>query len=116
MNPYFYIFFKFSQFLNKQRDNEWGPIAAITFFTGQYLFIAYGVFFNINESNFSENKIVLFAIGISLFIFNSIIFLNKKRAEEIIEFYNEESQTKKNIGNFFVILYMVLPLGWILLL
>ena len=72
--------------------------------------------FNINESNFSENKIVLFTIGISLFIFNSIIFLNKKRAEEIIEFYNEESQTKKNIGNFFVILYMVLPLGWILLL
>jgi hypothetical protein len=62
MNPYFYLFYKFSQFLNKQRDNEWGPIGAITFFTGQYLFITYGVMFNVNEWSFFENKLVLFGI------------------------------------------------------
>ncbi len=37
MNPYYYMFYKLSRFLNEKGNNEWGPIAAMTWFNGWYI-------------------------------------------------------------------------------
>lgn len=112
MNPYFYIFYKFNNFLNKKRNNEWGPIAAMTLFPGWNIGLAYITFLPITKENFDGTyKIILIIILGSLFFFNSVLFLNKKRVKEIILRYGKESKQQHNMGNIMVILYAILSIG-----
>ena len=113
MNPYYYLFYKLNRFLNKKGDNEWGPIGAVTLFVGWNI----GIFYTkmllplVQESYQDKHKYLLGIIVIILFVGNSLLFLNKKRVNKIIERYQKESDIGNKIGNFLVILYMVLSIA-----
>lgn len=113
MNPYYYLFYKLTLFLNKKGNNEWGPIHAMSFFVLCNIIIFYTKIFPATEESKDFHKIIIGTIVICLFITNSILFLNKKRAERIMARYQNESETSRKIGNFLVILYMVVSLGLI---
>jgi len=115
MNPYYYLFYKLTRFLNKKGNNEWGPVYALSVLIGWNIGMAFIKVLPITHENFiSKYKTVLIIIFVSLFITNCILFLNKKRVKEIINRYQVESETSRKIGNFLVILYVVFSLGLIL--
>lgn len=115
MNPYYYLFYKLSRFLNKKGNNEWGVIYGISILIGSNIMIAYVRFFNINQEE-SEGvyKIILIAIGILLFVTNSVLFIRKRRVENIMKQYKNESEIKRKIGNTIVLLYVVLTIALII--
>jgi hypothetical protein len=114
MNLYYYLFYRLSGFLNKKGTNEWGPIGALTLFVGWNIGILYIKVLPITKENFIGNyKTGLIIIVIALFITNSILFLNKKRNQEIMGRFKNESLRSKQRGSFLVILYMVLTIGTI---
>lgn len=115
MSPYYYLFYKLSRFLNKKGNNEWGPVYAISLLIGWNIGMVYIKVLPITGENFIGGyKIVLIVILVSLFITNCVLFLNKKRVKEIMNRYKGESETSRKIGNFLVILYVVLSLGLII--
>lgn len=117
MNPYYYLFYKFTRFLNRKGDNEWGPIGAVTLFVGWNIVIVYVKLFNVNEHNLNGIfKTILIIISILLFITNAILFTNERRVGEIINSYKGESETCRIVGNVVVILYVVSSLGLVLFL
>lgn len=109
MNPYYYLFYKLSELLNKKRNNEWGPIFAITVLVGWNIGIIYGNIFHINTENFKgDYKTGLIIIVIGLFITNSFLFLNKKRCQVIMKRYLSKSRKMEIVGTVSVILYIIL--------
>lgn len=114
MNPYYYLFYKLSRFLNKKGNNEWGPIYGISIFFGWTLIVIYVKIFHITEEN-SQGiyKTILGIVAVSLFITNCILFLNKKRVKAIMSRYKGESETRRKVGNLLVILYVVMSLALI---
>lgn len=114
MNPYYYLFYKLTRFLNKKRNNEWGPIAAITWFTGWYIGVIYIKVLPVTHENYQSNfKYGVIVLAIALFIANTVLFLNKNRVKEIMNRYKGESETSRILGNSLVILYILLSLGLI---
>ncbi|PHS65756.1 MAG: hypothetical protein COB12_06705 [Flavobacterium sp.] len=115
MNPYFYFFYRLNQFFNKKDNNEWGPIFGVSVFIGWNIGIVYISILPITQENFGgfyKNNLII--ILVCLFIFNSILFLNKKRVSSIMERYGKESLTSRKIGGFLIVLYVALSLGLIL--
>ncbi len=112
MNPYYYLFYKLSHFLNSKGKNEIGPISGISFLVGLNIMVSYEPLLHITKKNYlGPYKTIFIAICVVLFITNSILFLNKKRVSEINDRYKGESETSKKVGNFLVILYVALSLG-----
>ncbi len=114
MNPYYYLFYKLSRFLNKKGNNDWGPVYALSVLVGWNIVVIYVNIFHITERNSKGvHKTLLIMIGIALFIANSILFLNKKRIKAIISIYKGEFGRSRKVGNFLVILYILLSLAMI---
>ncbi len=111
MNPYYYLFYKLTQFLNKKGNNEWGPIGAITLLVELNIGVLYVKYFSVDRNNFNEHKVTLIIIFAFIFILNTILFLNKKRTKKINEHYQNESKRRRNTGSFLVILYVIFSLG-----
>lgn len=117
MNPYYYLFYKLSRFLNKKGNNEWGPVYAISVLIGWNIGMAYIKILPITRENFiGSYKTVLVMILVSLFIANCILFLNKKKVKAIMSRYKGESETKRKVGSFLVILYVILSLALVVFL
>lgn len=115
MNPYYYLFYKLSRFLNKKGNNEWGPIYGISIFFGWTIVVVYVKIFQITEGNPQGlYKTILGIMALSLFVLNCILFLNKNRVKGIMSRYKGESKTSRIIGNGMLILYVVLSLGLII--
>jgi hypothetical protein len=115
MNPYYYLFYKLSRFLDKKGNNENGPIFAISILIGWNLGIVFIKILHITQENYqSKYKYGLILMAITLFIINYVLFLNKKRVKEIVNRYKLETERSRKIGNFLVILYVVLSLGLII--
>ena len=111
MNIYYYLFYKLTSVLDKHGKNEFGPVVAITFFVGLNFGIVYISVFPVTEENFeSGHKILLLAFIIILYIFNSILFLNKNRRQNIINKYKNESRPSRILGSLIVILYIGITL------
>jgi len=116
MNPYYYLFYKLSRFLNKSGTNEWGPVYAISALIGWNLVFAYIKVLDITVQNPSGiHKTLLIMVGVCLFITNCVLFLNKERVKGIINRYKGESERSRRIGGFLVILYIVLSFALIFL-
>lgn len=114
MNPYYYLFYRFNQSLNKKEDNEWGPIYGVSVLIGWNVIFIYIKLFNITQENSDGRfKIILVIILASLFILNSVLFLNKKRVDKIMERYEKEFRTSKRIGGWLIVLYILFSLGLI---
>lgn len=115
MNPYYYLFYKLSRFLNNKGNNEWGVIYAISILIGWNIVFFYIKLFHIALGN-SQGiyKTILIAIAILLFVTNCVLFLNRDRVKRIMNRYKLESVTCKKVGNFLVILYIFVSLGLIL--
>lgn len=117
MNPYYYLFYKLSRFLNKKGNNENGPIFALSIFIGLNLGVIYINVLPVTQENYqSSYKYGIIIMAIALFIMNYILYLNKKRVTAIMLRYIKESETCRKIGNILVILYVVLSLAMILFL
>lgn len=115
MNIYYYLFYKLNCFLNKKGNNEWGPIYALTVLIGWNIVVIYVNLFRITEANSKGGfKTGFIAIVITLFITNSILFLNKKRQKVIMNSYKGETLRSKKIGSFLIILYIVFTLALII--
>lgn len=115
INPYYYLFYKLSRFLNRKGNNEWGPIGAMTWFNGWYAVAAYSQVFPPSQAGpVINHKIVIGALIVALFVTNSILFLNRNRVEKIMSQYERESERSRRIGGFLVILYVVLSFALIL--
>lgn|SRR5690554_3961783 len=111
-NPYYYLFYRFNQFLNKKRDNEWGPIFGISVLIGWNFGVIFRKILPITKENFDgPYKYSAILLAILIFIFNSVLFLNKERIGKITERYGNESQTSKRIGGWLVVFYILLSLG-----
>lgn len=108
MNPYYYLFYKLSCFLNKKGNNEWGSIYALTILVCMNIIVSYVKLFHLNEENSKGGyKTGILAICMTLFITNSLLFLNKKRQKKITNHYKGETPRSKKLGSFLVILYIV---------
>jgi len=116
MNPYYYLFYKLSCFLNKKGNNEWGPMYALSVLVVLNIIVVYVNFFHITEVNSKGSyKTGLIIIGIALFITNYILFLHKDKYKQIVKRYKNETTRSRKIGSFLVILYIVLTLALIIL-
>ncbi len=115
MNPYYYLFFKLTRFLNKKGNNEWGVIFAISGLIGWNFVLAYVKFFNITqEESAGTYKVILIIIGILLFSTNALLFTNKNRVEKIVKRYQNESIVRKKLGSIAVLLYAILTISLII--
>jgi hypothetical protein len=109
MNPYYYLFYKLSRFLNKKGNNEWGVMYAHSLLNGWNIGLIYIKILPVTKENFNTGyKIVLIVIGIVLFITNYILFLHKNKYKQIVKRYEKETSRNKKIGTFFVVMYIVL--------
>lgn len=106
MNPYYYLFYKLNSFLNKKKDNEWGVILGISIVIGQNIAFIYVNFIN----DYERHRVYLISFHLALFVFNSILFLNKSRVNRIIECYGKESKSSKTIGSTVVIIYIIISM------
>jgi uncharacterized membrane protein YidH (DUF202 family) len=114
MNPYYYLFYKLSRFLNKKGNNEMGSIYAITIILLMNIVFIYVKSFHITrESSHGLYKVILGIVIVCVFTTNAILFQNKNRVKEIMDRYKNESDTSRKTGNFLVILYVVLSLALI---
>lgn len=109
MNIYYYFFYKISGVLNKKGNNDLGPIVAITFFPIATT-IPILVYFIPDDVTNLKN---IYGVGIVIFcllfyILNSVLFLNKKRRREIQKRFQGESLLSKRIGNFAVLLFIII--------
>jgi hypothetical protein len=114
MNIYYYFFYKISVILNKKGNNEWGPIAAITFFP---LISTVPFIVMLMPDDITDLKNIygfgLFTIASVFFIINTFLFLNKKRRLEIQKRFQGESLRSKRIGNIIVLLYIIFAIACI---
>jgi len=114
MNIYYYFFYKISGVLNKKGNNEWGPIAAITFFP---LVSTIPIIVMLIPDDITDLKniygIVLFTVASGFFIINTVLFINKKRCREIQKRFQGESLRSKRIGNIIVLLYITFAIACI---
>jgi hypothetical protein len=111
MNPYYYLFYKLSRFLNKNGNNEMGPIYAVTIVLVMNIVFIYVKIFNIaNGNTHTAYKVILGMVIVFVFISNTILFQNKKRVKEIKARFNGETDRGCKIGNFLIILYVLLSL------
>jgi len=116
MNPYFYLFYKLSCFINKKGNNEWGVMYAVSFLIFINIIVVYVNLFHITEVNSKGGyKIGILVIGLVLFITNYIVFLHKDRYKQILKRYKDETLKRKKTGSFLVILYMILTFVSILI-
>jgi len=114
MNPYYYMFYKLSRFLNKNGNNEMGPIYAITIILLMNIIFIYTKTFHLkSETSHGFFKFILGIVIVSLFTTNVILFHNKNRLNIIMNRYKGESDTRRQIGNVLVLLYIVLSLALI---
>jgi uncharacterized membrane protein len=114
MNPYYYLFYKLSRFLNKKGNNEWGPIFGISCVIILNIIFVYVTSLHIAEKNAQGlYKTIFVIICIALFITNSILFQNKKRVKEIMNRFKEETDRNRRIGNCLIIFYVILSLALI---
>ncbi len=114
MNPYYYLFYKLSRFLSRKGNNENGPIFAISILIGWNIGMIYIKILPVTQANFQSNyKYGIIVIGVFLFVVNYILFLDERRVKSIVNRYKEESERNKKVGNFLVILYIVLSIGLI---
>jgi F0F1-type ATP synthase assembly protein I len=114
MNPYYYLFYKLTRFLNKKGNNEMGPIYGISCIVIMNIIFVYLTTLHIKEENTQGlYKTIFIIICIALFITNVILFQNKNRIKEIMNHYKGESETSRKLGNSLVILYILLSLGLI---
>lgn len=118
MNPYYYLFYKLSRFLNKKENNENGPIFALSIIIGLNFGVIYVNVLPVTQENYQSSYKygIIIIMGIVLFITNYILFLNKKRVAAIMLRYIKESKTSRKIGNILVVLYVMLILAMILFL
>ncbi len=117
MNPYYYLFYKLSQFINKKGNNLWGVIFALSVLVCWNIVIIYIKVLSINLESFqSSYKYGFWGICMVIYITNNILFLNKKRIQDIMNSYKGESERKKKFGNILTILYVILSLGLIVLI
>ncbi len=115
MNPYYYLFYKLSRFLNKKGNNEWGVIYAVSLLPGIVLVIGYVRVLKITPEIFDGGyKYSLILLLIVLFILNSVIFLNKKRVNRIMDRYRNEPEAQRKLGNVTIILTALLAIALII--
>jgi|SRR5690554_1474423 len=113
-NPYYYLFYRFNQFLNKKGDNELGPIFGVSVLIGWNLGVIYRKLLPITEENFDGiYKYSAILLAILIFVTNSVLFLNQKRVNRITERYGKESQISKRIGGWLIVFYVLFSLGLI---
>lgn len=112
MNPYFYVFYKLSNLLNKKGNNKRGPINALTLLVLIDICFIYIKVFDISQSNAKEiYKIGIIIISISLFLINNYLFLYNDRYREIQAKYSKEGIKQKKIGSILVIFYVIVTFG-----
>jgi uncharacterized membrane protein len=115
MNPYYYLFYKLTRFLNKKGNNEWGVIYAISIITGIPVIYSYIEIMNISPKSFEDvHKYLLIIISIIIFILNATQFTNKNRVEKIVKRYQSESIVQKKLGSIAVLLYAILTIAFII--
>lgn len=112
MNPYYYLFYKLSCFLNKRGNNEWGPVYAISLLIGWNIGLVYIKILPITSENWVGGyRTGLSVIMVCLFIMNCLLFLNKRRVKEIMNRFRGETEVSRKGGSFLVILYGILSLA-----
>ena len=75
MNIYYYLFYRVSKVLNKKGNNETGPVGALSLFLFINIIVFYvNVFQGNSESFISGYNQGLIAIGIIIFLVNSVFF------------------------------------------
>ena len=111
MNIYYYLFYKLSRALNKKGNNELGAIQGLSMLVSLNIVLIYLNVLPVTRENYHGGyKIGLAFVLITLFVINSILFLNKKRRKEIMQRFKAESQRSRRIGNFLVITYVVMTI------
>jgi hypothetical protein len=111
MNLYYYLYYRFSNVLDKKGNNEWGPIGALTFFPLINFGVIYINVFPVTEENFNNgHKLFLIIFAGTVFILNSILFLNKKRRNKIKSHYKLESKKNRINGQIVLTLYVATSL------
>ena len=109
MNIYYYLFYKLSAILNKSGKNEWGPIAAITLLISLNIGMIYINVLPVTNKNFNTgHKTILVIIFFSLYLLNTILFLNKRRFQKIKSRFEDETRKSNKMGSFLVILYIII--------
>jgi len=111
MNPYYYLYYKISQLINKKGNNQWGAMYALSFLIFINIIVIYIKVFHVTLGNFNNSyKIGIIIIGIVLFIANYILFLHKDRYINIVKRYKRETLRGNRIGSSLVITYIIVTL------
>lgn len=113
-NPYYYLFYRFNQFLNKKGDHELGPMFGVSVIVALNLSVVFRKLLPISKENFDGlYKYSYIILLILIYVINSILFYDRKRVNRIMEQYRKESQTSKRIGGWLIVFYVLFSLGLI---
>ena len=108
-NPYYYLFYKLNNLINRKGNNEWGVIFGLSVFVGWNLVVLYVTFLPITKQNYDGSyKNILVILLATIFIINSVLFLNKKRVKNINLIFENESKFNKILGNIIILSYIIL--------
>lgn len=93
----------------------WGVIYAVSLLPGIVLVISYVRVLKITPEIFDGVfKYSLILLLILLFILNSVMFLNKKRVNRIMNRYKNETEAQRKLGNAIIILTALLTIALII--
>lgn len=113
VNPYYYLYYKLSCFLNKKGDNRSGPVYVLSFLIGLNILFIYAIISKSFEIELRPNDKHVYAFLI-LFLcflyFNKYVFLYKKKDLVIVDHFKNKSLASKKLGTFLVICYIILSI------
>jgi len=114
MNFYKYLFYKLYSFVksvDKRKGAEWGAMNALSILVLTNVGILHNKLFSVAKGSYTSNwKIPLILIGVLIYATNYLLFVHKNGFASIEKQYKNETPTKRRIGTFIVILYLLLTL------
>lgn len=115
MNLYYYLFYKIYRFTQRlgKYDVAFSAALGLSFLLGLNFIVIFIKLFAITQGNLNEYryKIPLLIFFVAILITNYLIFVFKKRYEDIEKQFKNESNRNKQIGNIIVITYVILSLS-----
>jgi uncharacterized membrane protein len=111
MKIYYYLFYRFSSLLNKNDNNKDAPVLAISGIVMLNFVVIYTKVFGINENYHPQFlKFIYIIIIVCWIAFNYYLFLYKNKYKKIIKKYQNESASKRRVGNIFLTVYIILSI------
>jgi hypothetical protein len=114
-NIYYYLYYKIYVFTRKLGNYEvaFSATLGITFLISLNISIPILKLLEVDKNIFNSLKPILFILFSSFLLINYFIFNHNNKYKKIISIYKDESKKAKIVGDFVVIIYVIITFSLI---